>query len=48
MDPKITILFVLIAAIIGLSYLSDANLARMRRQMLARRWRMLMPVRRRT
>lgn len=26
MDPKITILFVLIAAIIGLSYLSDANL----------------------
>lgn len=47
MDLKITILFVLIGAIIGLSYLSEANLTRMRRQLLARRWRTLVPLRRR-
>lgn len=47
MDPKITLLLVLIGAIIALSYLNDENLRRMRRQFLGRRWRQLMPLRRR-
>lgn len=47
MDPKITLLFVLIAAIIGLSYLNDENLRRMRRLLFGRRWRQMMPLRRR-
>lgn len=47
MDPKITLLFVLITAVIGLSYLNDENLRRMRRSLLGRRWRVIMPSRRR-
>lgn len=47
MDPKITILFVLIAAVIGLSYLTDENLRRMRRQLAGSRWRAFVPLRRR-
>ena len=34
MDPKLTILFLLIGSIIGLSHLGDENLARMRRQLV--------------
>ena len=48
MDPKLTILFVLIGAIIVLSYLTEENLGRMRRQFVDRRWRKIMPLRRRS
>jgi hypothetical protein len=48
MDPKLTILFMLIAAVIGLSHLSDENLGRMRRQLVGRRWREFVPLRRRS
>lgn len=43
MDPKITILFMLIGAVIGLSRLNDENLGRMRRQFVQRRWREFVP-----
>lgn len=46
MDPKITLLFMLIGCVIGLSHLSDANLDRVRRQLAARHWREFMPRRR--
>jgi len=42
MDPKITLLFLLIGAVIGLSRLSDENLLRVRRQLAAGRWREFM------
>lgn len=48
MDPKLTILFMLIGAVIGLSHLSDENLGRVRRQLANRRWRQFMPQRRRS
>ncbi len=48
MDPKLTILFLLIGAIIVLSYLTEENLGRMRRQFVDRRWRKIMPLRRRS
>jgi len=47
MNPKLTILFMLIGAVIGLSYLSDERLDRMRRRFVSRRWRQLAPLRRR-
>ncbi|MCX7297065.1 MAG: hypothetical protein WCG00_02190 [Hyphomicrobiales bacterium] len=47
MDPKLTILFMLIASIIGLSHLGDMSFGRMRRLMPSQRWRDLMPGRRR-
>lgn len=47
MDPKITLLFLLISTIIGLSYLTDENLRRLRRQFDVRRWRGFVPLRRR-
>jgi hypothetical protein len=47
MDPKITILFVLIGCIIALSHLGDGTFGRMRRQLANRRWRELVPGRRR-
>ena len=43
MDPKVTMLFLLIGAIIGLSHLSDENLAQMKQQLAPRRWRILAP-----
>jgi hypothetical protein len=46
MDPKLTILFVLISSVIGLSHLNDEKLARLRRQHIIRRWREIMPRRR--
>ena len=46
MDPKITLLFLLIGAIIGLSRLSDESLLRMRQQLADGRWREFMPGRR--
>jgi hypothetical protein len=47
MDLKITLLFLLIAAIIGLSYLNEANMRRARRLLFGRRWRPIMLLRRR-
>ena len=47
MDPKLTILFMLIGAVIGLSHLSEENLDRLRRQIVDRRWREFVPRRRR-
>ena len=43
MDPKLAILFLLISCIIGLSHLNDENLERMRRQLVALRWREFVP-----
>lgn len=37
MDPKITLLFLLIGSVIGLSYLSDEKRGRFRRQLSAMR-----------
>ena len=48
MDPKLTILFLLIGAVIVLSHLSDENLGRMRRQFMGRHWREFVPLRRRS
>lgn len=48
MDPKITILFMLISCVIGLSHLNDENLERMRRQLVARHWRDFVPGRRKS
>ena len=48
MDPKLTILFMLIGAVIALSHLTEENLGRMRRQFVDRRWRKMMPLRRRS
>jgi hypothetical protein len=47
MDPKLTLLFLLIGGVIGLSYLSDEILGRIRRQLTATRWRNFVPGRRR-
>ena len=46
MDPKLTMLMLLIGTIIGLSHLSDENIGWMRRQIAARRWREFVPGRR--
>ena len=48
MDPKLAILFVLIAAVIALSHLNEKTLGRMRRQFVDRRWRKIVPLRRRS
>jgi len=47
MDPKITLLLVLIATVIGLSYLTEENIGRLRRQLDLGRWREFVPLRRR-
>ncbi len=39
MDPKLTMLFMLIGTVVVLSHLTDENLTRMRRQLVNRRWR---------
>jgi hypothetical protein len=46
MDPKLTLLFLLIGTVVGLSHLSEKNLTRMRRQLVARRWRQFVRIRR--
>jgi hypothetical protein len=48
MDPKLTILFLLIGAVIALSHLSDKNLGRARRQFASRHWRELVPLKRKS
>lgn len=39
MDSKLALLFLLIGTVIVLSHLDDGRLGRMRRQLIARRWR---------
>jgi hypothetical protein len=48
MDPKLTILFLLIGCVVGLSHLNEENLGRMRRQFVASRWRQFVPMRRKS
>jgi hypothetical protein len=48
MDPKLTILFLLIGCVVGLSHLNEENLGRMRRQFARVSWRDLVPARRRS
>lgn len=48
MDPKLTILIMLIGTVIVLSYLTEENLGRVRRQFAYRRWRKFVPLRRRS
>ncbi|MGH6663700.1 MAG: hypothetical protein ACREB2_02190 [Pseudolabrys sp.] len=48
MDPKLTLLFLLISSVVGLSHLSDDRLARMRRQLAGGRWREFVPRRRKS
>jgi hypothetical protein len=48
MDPKLAILFLLISSVIALSHLNDENLDRMRRRLVARRWREIVPGRRKS
>jgi hypothetical protein len=48
MDPKLAILFLLFSSIIGLSHLDEDILARLRRQLIDRRWREFVPLRRKS
>jgi hypothetical protein len=48
MDPKLAILFMLIATVIGLSHLTEENLSSMRRQFMDRNWREFVPMRRKS
>ena len=43
MDPKLTILFVLFGAIIGLSYLQAEHMERVKDRLALRRWRKTEP-----
>jgi hypothetical protein len=47
MDPKIALLFLLIASVIGLSHLSEEKISRVRQQLNDLRWREFIPRRRR-
>jgi len=47
MEPKITLLFLLIVSVIGLSRLNDEFVERIRRQLGEGRWREILPRRRR-
>jgi hypothetical protein len=46
MDPKLTLLFMLIGTIIGLSHLGDGKLGRVRNRIAVSRWREFVPGRR--
>ena len=46
MDPKLTVLFLLIGTIIGLSHLNCEKLSKMKRRFDGQRWRGMMPRRR--
>jgi len=46
MDPKLALLFLLISSIVGLSHLDEDRWARVRRQFVNRRWREIVPGRR--
>jgi hypothetical protein len=45
---KLTMLFLLIGTIIGLSHLNEENLTRLRRQIVRRSWRGIVPGRRKS
>lgn len=47
MEPKIALLFLLIASVVGLSHLNGDFVGRMRRQLSEGRWREILPRRRR-
>jgi hypothetical protein len=47
MEPKIAVLFILIASVIGLSHLNEDFVGRMRRHLGEGRWREILPRRRR-
>ena len=47
MEPKIALLFLLIACVIGFSHLNNEVVGRMRRQLSEGRWREILPRRRR-
>lgn len=47
MEPKIALLFLLIASVVGLSHLNDDVVGRIRRQLGEGRWREILPRRRR-
>jgi len=47
MEPKIALLFILIASVVGLSHLNDDVVGRIRRQLGEGRWREILPRRRR-
>lgn len=47
MEPKIALLFLLIASVIGLSHLNENVVDRMRREFGERRWREILLRRRR-
>jgi hypothetical protein len=47
MEPKIALLFLLIASVVGLSHVNDDVVGRMRRQLSEGRWREILPRRRR-
>jgi hypothetical protein len=46
MDPKLTLLFLLIGTVVGLSHLGDENLYRTWRPSFSRRWRQFVRARR--
>jgi hypothetical protein len=43
MDPKLSILFLLIGTIVGLSHLSRKNLTKTKSQFGGKRWRNIVP-----
>ena len=43
MDPKLTILFVLIGTIVALSHAGQGGFSRLRRAKATRRWRQFVP-----
>jgi hypothetical protein len=43
MDPKLTVLFLLIGSIIGLSHLSSEAMIKMKRKFDGQRWRAVVP-----
>jgi hypothetical protein len=48
MDPKLAMLFLLIGTIIGLSHLNEDTVARMKQQFALKRWREMVPARRKS
>jgi hypothetical protein len=48
MDPKLAMLFLLIGTIIGLSHLDEDSVARVKQQFALRRWREMLPARRKS
>jgi len=47
MDPKLTLLFLFIGAVVVLSHLTDETLTRVRRRLIDSRWRQFVRISRR-